>query len=179
MWNTVARLPADATSHAVTRLAPATTYRFIVRVGSNRGVADGGPFSLTTLGAAKPATGLTASNITQKAVDLAWTQPVQSSRVAVTGVEVQQQSGDSWATVATLVSNTTSHTVTGLTVGTAYSFRIRLVTSSGNADSEPASRATLAASATALTASFHGRRRCMTGPAASPSSFVSARTFRP
>ena len=154
-WLSSTMLGADTTSHTVTGLTPETEYRFKISLDLDIDGAtnvDGGgpanrwskPVGVTTLAAANPATGLTASNPTQTTVDLAWTLPTQATGVTVTGVEVQQQATDqSWTTAATLASDATSHTVTGLTAGTAYSFRIRLVTSSGNADSDPVEAQTL------------------------------------
>ena len=149
-WLSSTMLGADTTSHTVTGLTPETEYRFKISLDLDIDGAtnvDGGgpanrwskPVGVTTLAAANPATGLTASNPTQTTVDLAWTLPTQPEGVTVTGVEVQQQAVDqSWVTAAMLAADATSYTVTGLTAGTSYKFRVRLATSSGNADSEPA-----------------------------------------
>ena len=154
-WSTVATLAADATSHTVTGLTAGTTYSFRVRLATSAGNADSDMVSASTLATLKPATGLTDSNPTTATVGLSWTLPTQPGGVTVTEVAVQQQSGTTWSTVGTLGATATTHTVSGLTAGTTYSFRIRLVTSSGNADSEPLSATTLAAPkpATSLTAS--------------------------
>ena len=144
-WTTVATLAADATSHTVTGLTAGTAYSFRIRLVTSSGNADTDAVSATTLAVPKPAAGLAASNATQTTVDLSWTLPTQPAGVTMTGVEVQQQSGASWSTVATLAADATSHTVTGLTAGTSYTFRVRLAASSGDADSEPVSVATLAA----------------------------------
>ena len=155
-WVTVATLAADATSHTVTGLTAGTSYSFRVRLATSSGNADSDAVSTSTLAAPNPASGLAASNPTQTTVDLAWTLPTQPSGVSVTGVEVQQQGADdAWSAVTTVASDATSHTVTGLTAGTAYTFRIRLVTSSGNVDSDAVSRNTLEAPnpATGLAAS--------------------------
>ena len=107
---------------------------------------------------ARPATDVKASSATQTTVDLAWKLPEQPERVTVRAVEVQRQKADEpWSAEATLPADAPSHTVTGLSPGTAYSFRIRLAANSGNADSEPVSATTLPAAnpATVLTASFH------------------------
>ena len=131
-------LPGDATSHTVTGLTPETDYSFRVWLFTTGGRVVT-PEVIATTQAANPAIELAASNPTETTVDLAWTLPAQPEGVTVTGVEVEQQAADkSWTTAATLASDTTSHTVTGLTAGTSYTFRIRLATSNGNADSEPA-----------------------------------------
>ena len=100
------------------------------------------------LAVSQTATGVTASNETQTTVDLAWTLPQQPG-VTVSAVEVVWDVADGayrypWNT-ETLAANATSHTVTGLTAGTAYSFFVRLVTSSGNPSSDMLSVSTLAA----------------------------------
>ena len=143
-------LPADATSYEAAGLTPATTYTVLIELITNNGNAHSEPVSVTTLAVnappAKPATGLSASNATQTTMDLSWTLPAQGMGVSVTAVEVQQQGADdAWATVATLATDATSHSVTGLTAGTAYTFRVRLATSSGNADSESVSASTVGA----------------------------------
>ena len=74
--------------------------------------------------AAKP-TGLSARGAPQSAV-LTWTDPTDST---ITGYEYQQRNGANWPTGWTTISGsgaaTTTYTVTGLTNGTAYDFRIR------------------------------------------------------
>ena len=155
-WITVAMLAADATAHTMTGLTAGTTYSFRIRLVTSSGNADTDAVSADTLAAPKPVTGLTASSPTQTTVDLAWTLPMQAAGVSVTGVEVQQQGADeSWTTIASLAADATAHTVTGLTAGTTYSFRVRLVTNGENADSDAVSADTLAAPkpATGLAAS--------------------------
>ena len=141
-WSTVATLGAAATTHTMTGLTAGTTYSFRIRLVASSGNVHSDAVSADTLAAPKPATGFAASDASQTTVDLAWTLPAQGSGVSVTGVEVQQQSGTTWSTVATLGAAVTTYTVTGLTAGTTYSFRIRLVTNGGNADSDAVSATT-------------------------------------
>ena len=103
-----------------------------------------------------PATGLTASNATPTTVDLAWTLPAQPVGVTVTRVLLLQQVvGDSRTKIVPLATDATSHTVTGLSANTSYSFRIEIVTSSGSAESDAVLADTLVApkAATGLTES--------------------------
>ena len=95
---------------------------------------------------AMPPSDMMASGATQTTVDLAWTLPEQPRGITVRAVEVQRQEADAtWSAEATLAAAAASHTVTGLSAGAAYSFRTRLATNKGNADSEPVSATTLEA----------------------------------
>ncbi len=118
------------------------------RISAINALGAGAPtdaVSASTLALPKPATGLAASNPTQTTIDLEWSLPEQPEGVTVTSVEVERQGADeSWSTVATLAADATAHTVTGLTAGTAYRFRIRLTGSGGNADTDAVSASTLA-----------------------------------
>ena len=136
-WTTMADLGADATVHTATGLTPATSYTFRVRTNTNRGAAESASLTASTAAAegARPATDLAASGETETTVDLAWTLPVQPEGVTVSAAEVQSETAGSWTTVATLGADATTHTATGLEGGTTYRFRVRLVTSAGNADS--------------------------------------------
>ena len=135
------------------------TYHFRVRLVTNFGDVDSQVLSWTSgLEGLNPATGLTASNATQTTVDLAWTLPTEQPEWATqvagdfwTAVE-QQVADGGWSEVARPADDAVAHTVTGLSAGTAYSFRIRLGVNIGPAYSEPVSVTTLAA--TGLTASF-------------------------
>lgn len=98
----------------------------------------------------QPATGLTASNAKRTTVDLAWALPEQPAWVAQVAdevwSEVQQQEADGTSSrVAKLAADAAAHTVTGLSAGTAYSFRIALKDSTVVTTSEPVSVTTLAA----------------------------------
>ena len=159
-WSTVATLGATSTTHTVTGLAAGTAYTFRIRLVTSSGNADTDAVSTDTLAAARPATGLTASNATQTTISLSWTMPTQGPGVSVTGVTVQKQTGKYWSTVETLGGTATTHTVTGLRAGTTYSFRIRVdVAGGGRAYSQPVSTSTLESpkSATSLGAYGTGR----------------------
>lgn len=66
-------------------------------------------------------------------VSLTWTAPATNGGYAITDYTVQysSNSGSSWTTFSRAASSATSATVTGLTNGTAYTFRVAAVTAIG------------------------------------------------
>jgi hypothetical protein len=92
-------------------------------------VAPSVPTSLTAVGGVTQAT-------------LEWTAPTQSGGADVTDyvVEYSSNSGSTWTVFADGVSTNTTATVTGLTNGTTYQFRVKAVSSGGT--SEASSTAT-------------------------------------
>gem|GEM_PF-3940597 len=61
-------------------------------------------------------------------VTLTWTAPASNGGAAITLYQVSRDNGANWVTA----SSTTSHTFTGLTNGTEYTFAVRAVNSKGN-----------------------------------------------
>jgi uncharacterized repeat protein (TIGR02543 family) len=61
-------------------------------------------------------------------VALSWTAPASDGGAAISGYEVSGDNGSTWVTA----SSSTSHTFTGLTNGTEYTFKVRAVNSAGN-----------------------------------------------
>jgi subtilisin family serine protease len=92
-------------------------------------VAPSVPTSLTAVG------GVTQASLT-------WIAPTQSGGAEVTDyvVEYSSNSGSTWTVFADGVSTSTAATVTGLTNGTTYQFRVKAVSSGGT--SEASSTAT-------------------------------------
>ncbi len=97
------------------------------------------------------ATGLVASAATATTVSLSWTLPAQPEGVTVSAVEVQRETAGSWTTAATLGAAATTHTATGLAPSTSYTFRVRLATNRGTAESASVTASTAAAAPLAAT----------------------------
>ena len=135
-------LAGDATSITLQVLHGGFTFNYRVRLITNSGEVDSQVASWSsTRPYPKRATDLTASNATQTTVDLAWTLPQQPG-VTVSAVEVRwgaDEEDDPWDNFRNkeaLASDAASQTVTGLSAGTNYIFLVRLVTSSGNRNSD-------------------------------------------
>ncbi len=121
---------ASLTEYAVTGLTNGTTYEFhLAAVNTSGSGAPSAAVSATPLASGAPVapTGLTAT-AGGSSVTLSWTAPGGT----ITGYEIRQGTGDpvdwgAWGAISGSDANTTSTTVSSLTVGTAYSFQIRAV----------------------------------------------------
>ena len=131
-WGNVAGSGANTAEHTVAGLANGTDYSFQIRAID----ANGNGLASATA-TAKPVrlpdrpTGLTARAGDSRVV-LSWSDPSDST---VTGYrfrkkEVAGKYGE-WENAAGSGATTTSHDVTGLTNGTAYTFQIRAVSANG------------------------------------------------
>ena len=132
-------VPASQLSLAVTGLTTGRSYQFSVSTVSDTGV--GAPVAsgaVTTASAPAAPTGL-AAVLGAGSVALSWTASATNG-APVTGYLIEQQpAGGAW-TPATPASVTgTAATVTGLTNGTAYAFRVSATSSAGTS---PASAST-------------------------------------
>ena len=134
-WRDVPNSTASTTSHTVTDLTNGTAYGFRIRAVNtvgNGAVSDevtAAPLQLPS----KP-TGVTATP-GHGQVTLTWDNPDDAT---ITRWQVRQKQGSGsygpWRDVPNSNASTTSHTVTGLSNGRAYSFRIRAVNAGGNGD---------------------------------------------
>ncbi len=128
--NIVAAVPNDGSQNITVPNAVGTQNRIMVR-GSGHVFYDisNANFEITpgsgsdTQAPTTPAS-LTASNVTQTAVDLSWN--ASTDNVGVTGYDIYQ--GNS--VIATVAS--TSYTVTGLAPNTSYSFSVKAKDAAGN-----------------------------------------------
>ena len=112
------------TRYVVTGLDNGQTYTCVVQAVNNRGTSPLSAAATATLVAGVPAqpTGLSAVPGATQAV-LTWDDPGDAS---ITKYQIKQDSA-AWADIASSDADTTSHTVSSLTNGTSYTFRIRAV----------------------------------------------------
>jgi len=133
-WITYAHAASGATSIRVGGLANGVAHLFRVAATNAAGTS---PFSVvagpaTPLAPAGAPTGLLGT-AADRSVTLAWTAPTDDGGAPITDyvVEFRLASGGGWLTFADGVAATTGATVTGLTNGTAYVFRVTPVTAFG------------------------------------------------
>ena len=131
VWINVVDGVSTATKYTVSGLTNGTTYRF--RVLAKNAIGSGAftesiqaaprwmPSAPTGLTAAvAPATGVKPNQ-----VKLTWTGPSDNGGAAITDYVIESSvDGTTWATVEDGVSTATTFTVSGLTNGTEYSFRV-------------------------------------------------------
>ncbi|MHA7278026.1 fibronectin type III domain-containing protein, partial [Arthrobacter sp. Hz1] len=124
---------ATATSLVVTGLVNGTAYRFQVQAINGAGT---GPFSALSTAVTPSVVPGVPTNVVgvrgNAQVTLSWTAPAPNGGTAITGYSVQVLSGTTVVrTVAFTGTATTGRTVTGLTNGTAYTFRVQAVNAIG------------------------------------------------
>ena len=139
VWQKILGSRSGTTFHIVTGLTNDTSYTFRVRAVNAAGKSDAtDPITATPV--AETSTpgvpeGFAARQTGVGHVELTWV--ASSNPLNVTGYEFRQDNG-SWTTISGSDSRTVSHSVTGLTQGVTYAFRVRAVNNSGNAASSGA-----------------------------------------
>ena len=120
---------ADTTSFTVTGLTNGTSYQVAIQA-----VNSIGPGTYKTETGVVPATHPTAPrNLRAQAGDtqitLRWTAPISNGGDTISGYEYRQKTGTapygSWTDITGADDTTTEHTLTGLTNGTSYRFKVR------------------------------------------------------
>ena len=132
-WTTFSDGTSTTTSATVTGLTNGTAYDFRVSATSAAGTGNASSTATATPSASSPGspTELAGTGGASQ-VALTWTVPASNGGSAITDYVVEYQpSGGSWTTFADGTSTSTSATVTGLTNGTSYSFRVSAVNSAG------------------------------------------------
>ena len=128
-WATFADGLSVATSAVVTGLTGGIPHLFRVAAVNVAGLgAYGVSAAVTPVTVAGAPTGVSGVAGNREVV-VSWTTPVSNGGAAITDYAVQFSSngGTSWTTFADGVSASTSTTVTGLTNGTAYVFRVAAI----------------------------------------------------
>ena len=120
-------------AHTVTGLSNGTSYTFKVRAVNSAGNSSDSDEVTATPVAVPPKPVLLATPRDSSAVFSAWVSSVNGS--AISGWQYQQKAGGSdygaWVDIAD-TGPSMAHTVTGLSNGTAYTFRVRAVNGIGN-----------------------------------------------
>ncbi|MDR1342514.1 MAG: fibronectin type III domain-containing protein, partial [Prevotellaceae bacterium] len=117
---------SSSTGHTFTGLVNGKSYTFQVRAVN---VAGGGTAAILTdtPRAGPDAPQRFAATPDSAKVTLSWSAPASNGGSAITGYKVQKNN-DGWITA----SSSTGHTFTGLTNGTAYTFKVRAVNAVGD-----------------------------------------------
>jgi Ca2+-binding RTX toxin-like protein len=139
---TVTGIPRTAVTRTITALTNGTTYTAQVRALNAFGT---GPLSapsnaVTPAGLPGAPTAVVAVR-GNAAADVSWTAPASNGGAAITGYTVQVRTGTTVVRTIPLTGTGTSTTVTGLTNGTAYNFRVQAVNAVGAGALSPASNA--------------------------------------
>ncbi|MFZ9651521.1 MAG: fibronectin type III domain-containing protein, partial [Ilumatobacteraceae bacterium] len=131
-WSTFNDGVSTSTSATVTGLTNATTYSFRVKASSSAGTSDASNVVSTTPGIPGEPTSLRPTALNQS-VRLTWSAPALNGGSAVTDyiVEYTTDVNAGYTLFDDGVSTSTTATVTGLTNGTSYFFRVKAVNSIG------------------------------------------------
>jgi hypothetical protein len=133
-WTTFADGTSTATAATVTGLTNGTSYLFrvaAVTAGGTGAFGQSAPVTPRTVAGAPTSVSGVAGNAQ---VVVSWVAPVSNGGAPITDYVVQYSSngGTSWDTFADATSTATSATVTGLTNGMAYLFRVAAVNAAGS-----------------------------------------------
>ena len=151
-WTTVTHSTAiTSTNYTVTGLTNGTAYNFRVKATNESGAGAMSNVANATPAATAPGAptglGATASN---EQITLSWSAPSSTGGAAISNHVVERRTGSTgtWSTVTHSAAITgTNYTVTGLTNGTTYSFRVSAINSVGTGAMSNVASATPAAAA--------------------------------
>ncbi len=136
-WADIAGSNAATTSHIVTGLTNDIDHTFRVRAVDGAEASDPSDSVAGTPKAASYAPvkllNFSAAQTGDGQVEMTW--DAHRYPLTVSGYEYKQDNG-SWTTISGSDSSTYSHTVTGLTKGTTYTFAVRAVNGAGSTESD-------------------------------------------
>ena len=129
-----------ATSYMVRNLTNGQPYRFRVRALNSVGAGAASAASPNVTPATEPdaPTGLSAT-VSDQEVDLIWTAPASNGGATILRYEYELDLSGTWTSTG---GTATSYTVTGLTNGQAYTFRVRAVNRVGAGQASSSQSAT-------------------------------------
>jgi hypothetical protein len=133
-WLAFSHSASTSTSISVTGLTNGTSYTFRVSAVNDMGTSSASTVSsaYTPLGTPAAPTSFSATYGNAQA-SLSWTAPTDNGGSFITNylVEYSSNGGSSWTTFTHSVSTTPSITITGLTNGNAYSYRVSAINAVG------------------------------------------------
>ena len=166
-WQATSAAALTTLTFTVRNLTGNTQYRFAVRAVNNVGASDASNVVTTRTSPLRPSAprNLRITNLGSTTVTLAWVAPESTGGAAITQYQYRV-SGGAWQNTG---GTTRTHTITGLTHSTAYSFQVRAVNNVGASDASnsvrgttrrvPPATVTVTTSATTVT---HGRTATIT-----------------
>ena len=122
------RSDEDTTSHVAKGLTGGTEYSFLVRAVNEAGTGAWSDPAVSATPKFKAPKNLGAE-VGDGQVTLSWVDP-DPSNDNISFYQVSSNGGTSYSAISNSDANTISHTVTGLTNGTEYSFKVRAVNAS-------------------------------------------------
>lgn len=137
----IAHTASVTTSRTITGLTNGTSYSYRVAAVTEWGK---GPFSelVTAVPATTPGVPTAVSGVRGDAsVVLSWSAPVSNGGSAVSDYLIEYASGGAYSTFSDGTSTNTSATVTGLTNGTSYTFKVSAINGAGTGSPSTASSA--------------------------------------
>ena len=143
-WTTFADGTSTSTSTTITGLTNGTGYVFrVAAVNDAQGSWSATSASATPRTVTNTPSGLTATAGNAQ-VSLTWTAPSDNGGASITDYSIQysSDSGTTWTSFSRTASTTASATITGLTNGTPYSFRVAAINSEGASSYTPNATAT-------------------------------------
>ena len=147
-------LSTSALTCDITGLTNGTAYTFRVKATNANGAGSNSSASASVTPVTTPGVPTSLSGAADDAsVVLSWTAPTDTGGTAVTDytVESSSDSGTTWTAFSHDASTTASLRVTGLTNGTAYSFRVSAVNAVGTGTASSTASATPVTTPTAAT----------------------------